>query len=128
MPVRIWVDNAASVHIWEKGYSTACHLSTTIVKAMYTVATAIGCRLEVVKITRCSTPGAEMADSLSKGHFLKFWDEAKRHTEFKLPADKAWVPKQLQEWILNPREDEWLGDRIVEEISPYVDVLKSYME
>ena len=33
-PVVVWVDNAASVHIWEKGYSTACQLSTTIVQTL----------------------------------------------------------------------------------------------
>ena len=128
MPVVVWVDNAASVHIWDKGYSTACPLSTTVVKAMNTVATAIGCTLEVKKITRCSTHGAEMADSLSKGHFLKFHDEAKRAEGFDLPLDKAWVPEQLMRWIMDPKEDEWLGDRIVEEISQYVQVLKPYIE
>ena len=124
-PVVVWVDNAASVHIWEKGYSTACQLSITVVKAMHTVATAIGCSLEVKKITRCSSDGAIMADSLSKGHFLKFWHEAKSAQDFNLPADKAWVPTQL---IMDPKEDDWLGDRIVEEISQYVQVLKPYFD
>ena len=127
-PVVVWVDNAASVHIWEKGYSTACQLSTTVVKAMHTVATAIGCSLEVKKITRCSSDGAVMADSLSKGHFLKFWNEAKSAQDFNLPADKAWVPTQLMKWIVDPKEDDWLGDRIVEEISQHVQVLKPYLD
>ena len=127
-PVVTWVDNAASVHIWDKGYSTACQLSNTIVKAMNTVATAIGCTLEVKKITRCSSPGATMADALSKGHFMRFWSEARKEPDFALPLEKAWVPKQLLSWIMDPKEDEWLGDRIVEEISPFVQVMKPYLE
>ena len=63
--VRVWVDNAGSVGIWKKGYSTTCYLSTTIVKAIATVAAGLGCWLDVVKITRCSNPGADMADALS---------------------------------------------------------------
>ena len=65
---------------------------------------------------------------LSKGHFLRFWKEAKDESDFALPLEKAWVPKQLMAWIMDPKEDEWLGDRIVEEISPFVQVLKPYME
>jgi hypothetical protein len=71
-PVRVWVDNIGSVTIWKKGYSTRCALCTTLVKATATVPTAIGCRLEVVKIRRCSTPGAVMADCLSKADFNGF--------------------------------------------------------
>ena len=126
-PIRIWVDNAAAVQIWSKGYSTACHLSTTIVNAMHTIATAIGATVELTKITRCSNSGALMADSLSKGHFVRFWEEAHR-AKFDIPLEKAWVPESLMKWIMDPREDDSLGDRIVQEISPYVTVLKPCLE
>ena len=43
-PVRKWVDNARSVFIWHKGYSTTCFLSSTLVKAIATVAAGIGCK------------------------------------------------------------------------------------
>ena len=43
-PVRIWVDNAGSVGIWRKGYSTRCRLCTTLVSAIGRVAAAIGCK------------------------------------------------------------------------------------
>jgi hypothetical protein len=46
-PVRVWVDNAGSVMIWKKGYSTRCKLCTTLVKAIGTVAAGIGCVLVV---------------------------------------------------------------------------------
>ena len=65
--VRFWVDNAGSVFIFKKGYSNSCTLSSTLVAAIAEVAAGIGCRVELCKITRCSTPQADMADSLSKG-------------------------------------------------------------
>jgi hypothetical protein len=65
--VRVWVDNAGSVKIWEKGYSLSCELCTTMVQAIGTVAAGLGCRLVIEKITRCSTVGAELADALVEG-------------------------------------------------------------
>ena len=56
-PVRLWVDNAGSVRIWSKGYSSFCKLSTTLVKAISVVAAGLGSRVDIVKITRCSTEG-----------------------------------------------------------------------
>ena len=73
-PVRIWVDNFGSVAIFAKGYSTTCELSTTLVSAIAVVATTIGCRLTIDKITRCSSPGAILSDELSKGQFSAFRD------------------------------------------------------
>ena len=121
--VRIWVDNSAAVHIWKKGYSTACPLSSTIVKAVHTIANGIGCNVDVEEITRCSTPGADMADALSKGHFLRFWSICNANDDFDLPLSMAWVPKQLMKWIMDPKDDDNLGYRILEEIAPYTPVL-----
>ena len=123
--VRVWVDNAASVHIWNKGYSTACPLSSTVAMAIHTVATGIGCTIELEKITRCSTPGAEMADALSKGHFLRFWSECNK-AEFEVQQDKPWVPEVLMRWIMDPKEDETLGQRILEELSSHTEVMQCY--
>ena len=71
-PVNIWVDNAGAVHIWQKGYSSWCQLSTTIVKALSTVAAALGCRVEIRKVTRCSGTGPKLADQLLKAEFTAF--------------------------------------------------------
>ena len=65
-PVRIMVDNAGSVAIWQKGYSTSCVLSSVLVRAIYEVSVAMECTVDIVKITRCSNKGSEMADALSK--------------------------------------------------------------
>ena len=121
-PVRIWVDNAASVFIWQKGYSTSCDLSTTLVLATAKVAAGIGCRVEIVKISRCSTPLASMADSLSKADFARFWSLA-RSESLPIPLDQAWVPPSLLRWIDKPISSDVLGDDILRDLSKRVLVL-----
>ena len=123
MPVRVWVDNSGSVAIWRKGYSTSCRLCSTIVKAIGTVAAGIGCRLDVTKILRCSTPEADMADALSKGAFQRFWDLNNRES-LSLGLEPAWVPPQLSAWLEHPREDDALGDRILAEIGRRMHLLQ----
>jgi hypothetical protein len=71
-PMRIWVDNAGSVRIWQKGYSSSCALCTTLVKAIATVAAGVRCRVGIEKITRCSNKDALYADMLSKAQFRQF--------------------------------------------------------
>lgn len=71
-PGRIMVDNAGSVAIWQKDYSTSCVLSSVLVRAIYEVSEAMECTVGIVKITRCSNKGSEMVDALSKSDFLKF--------------------------------------------------------
>ena len=123
VPVKVWVDNAGSVAIWRKGYSTSCRLCSTIVKAISTVAAGIGCRLEVVKILRCSTPEADMADALSKAAFGRFWDISRREG-LGLSLEPAWVPPQLTAWLENPGVDETLGDRILAAIGRRMKLLQ----
>ena len=109
--VRVWVDNAGAVHIYRKGYSTACPRTSTVARAIAVVAAGLGCRLYVCKIRRCSTPGAVMADAISKGELRKFaglWDGP-------LP-EGAMVPRCLLRWLQNPVADPGLGDRILGEI------------
>ena len=43
--VKIWVDNAGSVFIWKKGYSSSCLLSSTLGKAFSTLAAGLGCNV-----------------------------------------------------------------------------------
>ena len=111
-PVRVWVDNAGSVRIWEKGYSSRCGICTTIVKAAATVAAALDCRLEVHKIRRCSSPGAVMADALSQGDFRRFRAAAAAAGEVMDPVPAA-VPRALLRWLVRPCADDDLGQRIL---------------
>ena len=115
-PVNIWVDNAASVFIWEKGYSRSCPLSTTLVSAIARVAAGIGCEVNITKVTRCSTPLASMADALSKCSFKKFWELATL-ANVTLPIDQSWSPPALLSWINKPIPDDNLGDKILQDLS-----------
>ena len=115
-PVRVWVDNAGSVRIWEKGYSSSCDLCTTIVKAAASVAAALMCRLEVHKIRRCSTPGAVMADALSQGDFRRF-RAAAAGAGVRPAAVPAVVPRALRRWLARPVPDDDLGQRILVELA-----------
>ena len=110
-PVRVWVDNVGSVCIWRKGYSTACPYATAVVKALAMVAAGIGCQLDIVKISRCSNAGSEMADALSKaafGRFVGLWKGP-------LP-DAALVPRALRRWIEGPTLSVDLGAVILAEV------------
>ena len=66
----VMVDNSGSVAIYKKGWCTSCMLCTTLALAISEVSAAINCRLEIVKVMRCSTVGAEAADAISKADFI----------------------------------------------------------
>ena len=93
-PVRMWVDNSGSCSIWKHGYSGSCKISTTVVRA---VAAALGCKVDICKITRCSTSGAEMADAVSKADFGWF----RRAGGRELAAAPVVVPLELLRWWLS---------------------------
>jgi hypothetical protein len=122
-PVKIWVDNVGSVKIWRKGYSSSCDLCSTLVTAMATVAAALGCRLAVEKVTRCSSAGTVMADALSKAQFRKFREVAQVSDCGPLPLDPAWVPVSILAWLQNPRPDDDLGEKILRELAVRTAVL-----
>ena len=112
LPVKFFVDNAGSCFIWKKGYSTSCPLSSSLVTALACVAAGLGCKVEICKITRCSTPLADMADALSKSAFNRFWGIALHNGGFELQPEALAVPKSLLQWVLNPVPDFQLGDRV----------------
>jgi hypothetical protein len=114
--VRVWVDNIGAVKIWAKGYSLSCSLCTTIVRAIGTVAAGIGCQVHVEKITRCSTAGAEMADALSKADFRRFRGTATCQ-RWPLAVAPAWVPAHLLAWLADPRTDDELGSKLLDDIA-----------
>ena len=114
--IKIWVDNSASVFIWQKGYSTTCALSTTLVIAINKIATGLGCQVDICKITRCSNVFATLADHLSKANFGQFRSLAGQNN-ISLPLELAYIPSTLLRWVQNPTEDDLLGDKILHELS-----------
>ena len=117
LPIVFWVDNSGSVFIFRKGYSTSCSISSSLVCALADVAAGLGCRLDVRKIRRCSTPLASMADSLSKADFGRFWGLAAESAGLSLPRQPLRVPLVLQDWLRQPRADFDLGRRLLRELS-----------
>jgi hypothetical protein len=108
--VNIWVDNAGSVKIWEKGYSTSCELCNTLVKAIAAVAASAGCQLNILKIRRCSNEGSVIADALSKADFPVLWNARRR---WGLPLSMCCIPPPILCWLDSPRLDEDLGQKIL---------------
>ena len=121
-PVRIWVDNSGSVHIWRKGYATTCQLSSCLVRAIACIADAIDCNVQIVDIRRCSSVGAILADDLSKGKFAKFKAGAAA-ASWALEALPAAVPLALLDWIRQPSADDDLGLKILRELSSLYPIL-----
>ena len=121
--MRFWVDNAGSVFIWKKGYSTKCVLSSTLVTALDCVAAGLGCRVEVVKVGRCSSGLASMADALSKADFARFRSLAEEEANCCMPLEPLAVPEALARWIAAPKEDWELGRSILQELAAWEPML-----
>jgi hypothetical protein len=119
--LQVWVDNVGAVDVFRRGYSRNCRLCTTIAKAAATVAAAIGCRLEVIKITRCSTTGPILADHLSKAKFKAF-REAAAAAGWPLHEAPAGIPKVLLRWLDRPGPYDGLGAEILKEIGGQVPI------
>jgi len=113
--LNVWVDNAGAVEVYRKGYSRNCRLCTTIAKATATIAAAIGCNLEVIKITRCSSTGPKLADQLSKAKFREFRSTAAA-ADWKLDLAPAAIPRTLLRWLDRPVPYDGLGAEILREI------------
>jgi len=77
----------------------------------------LGCKVDICKITRCSTPLADMSDALSKSAFGRFWTLANQHGGFGLQQEPLTVPKALLQWVLDPQPDFELGDKILRELA-----------
>jgi len=114
--VKIWVDNAGSVAIWKKGYSTSCGLSSSIVTTIAAVAAALNTEVEIEKVTRCSVTGATLADALSKADFVQFRHTA-RDCGWSLKTEPAIIPPSLLKWLDRPEVDFSLANKILQELA-----------
>ena len=116
------VDNAGSLAIWRKGYSSKCELSSTLVRAMFEVAASLECRVEISKVTRCSDVGSAMSDALSKCEFVKF-KELSLDFGYVMNDSMGEIPGALVKWIQGPTENLELGREILEEMSTVTNIL-----
>ena len=115
-PVKVWVDNAGSVGVWNKGYSNHCRLSSSIVRAISVVAAGLGCKVDILKVSRCSSPGTRMADQISKGNLAEFFEEA-RERGTRMEATPRELPAVFMKWVCLPMPDDELGERILESLA-----------
>jgi len=113
-PIKIWVDNAGSIGVWRRGYSTRCNLCNTLVRAIGRVAAHFGTSVSIQKITRCSNDGSILADELSKGRFAAF--RQKKPIQWLTNLEPAWIPTSILSWIALPTVDLDLGDKIIHDI------------
>jgi len=122
LQVTIWVDNAGSVAIWEKGYSTSCPLSSAIVTTLAAVAASLNIQVQIAKITRCSNTGADMADALSKAEFGRFRQIAD-NSNWELDPEPATIPRSLLSWLAKPVVDFDLAVKILREMAESQEIL-----
>ena len=119
--LKIYVDNQGAVDVYGKGHSTKCLYTSTVAKAMYEVAEAIGVTVTVAKVRRGSDRGSYTADMISKGNL--------REVKRMMPLRRApmEVPPSVEGWLKDPRVDmAWsklllsdMAARGVEVITPY---------
>ena len=112
------VDNRGSVCIYAKGWCTSCLLCSTLALAISEVAASINCRLEVVKIRRCSNALAEAADAISKADFKRL-----RRLMPGASAGPARVPRALLQWVANPVGDRHLAAKLLKELGVQRNIL-----
>ena len=83
-------------------------MATTLALAISEVAASIDCKLEIVKIRRCSNVPASAADAISKREWARF-----RRLMPGASAAPAVVPLALVSWVQNPVADRDLGQKIL---------------
>ena len=101
---------------WRKGYSNKCRLCSTLVAAIAAVSAAVGCEVELRKISRCSDVGSQLADHLSKGEFGSC-RQLSQQLGWPLVVELAGVPAVLVRWIDRPEPDRELGHKILQELA-----------
>ena len=116
--VVAYVDNIGSVHWWSKGWANGCNLGNTVIRALHLVTKALNVELYIIHVPRCSCREALVADALSKSNYSTFRALMKDSERFPRRA-----PTALINWVLDPRPDRNLGDKILLELSGSTRVL-----
>ena len=117
--VNILCDNAAFVACYKKKHS-GCEYAYTVAKAIYDVSIGLGAVTKVVKTRRCSGPFEEAADALSKGDWERAWEFMPHKHE-----DPGRIPRAILQWSSNPSPDLNLGEKVLQDMSMYTEVLFS---
>ena len=105
------IDNEGSVVMARKGYDVKCAVTSCLIRTTHEVAAGLGTEVYAEKVPRCSSLGPVVADMLSKGRV----EEMKRlwPVEEGREQEAREVPKPLEYWLQNPRDDPELGKQIL---------------
>ena len=118
---RCYVDNQGAVDIYRKGHSTTCVYTSSIAKALFEVADAIGTTVSVEKVRRCSDRGSFTADMISKGNMT----EVRRMMPMRETVSE--VPPSIMEWVREPRMDmNWSSVILADVEAMGVEVISKY--
>ena len=117
--LQVFVDNAGSVIMYRKGWSTVCDLCNTLLLAIHQLATALVCEVFITDIGRCSNRESIAADALSKCDMVRFLENMPE-----ADMEPKEVPAALLKWIENPVPDRKLGKKIIEELSQKFTLVK----
>ena len=116
----IHCDNAAFVATYRKRHSS-CVYAYSVAKAIHDVSSGLGTVTKIIKTRRCSGPGEEAADALSKGDWDRAWSYMPQKHEH-----PGRIPRAILVWAANPVADMDLGRKILADMSKYTKVL--YLE
>ena len=87
-----------------------------MVRAISVVAAGLGCKVDILKVSRCSLPGTRMADQISKGNLMEFFEEAGEQGSGMEPTPRE-LPVVFLKWVCLPVPDDGLGERILESLA-----------
>ena len=113
-----FIDNIGSVHWWAKGWANGCNLGNSVIRALHLVTKALNVELFIQHVPRCSCREALVADAISKSNFTTFRTLMRGSERFPRRA-----PTALINWVLDPKPDRDLGDKILQEMSKSTRVL-----
>ena len=109
-PIITRIDNAGCYFVDKKGYHLKCELLDYLVRVTHFVATALAVEARIVKIRRCSTPGAIAADLISKANFASLDAVFPERN-----IEPTVLSKAFRIWLQNPKVDSGLEMDIVKE-------------
>ena len=109
MALLVREDNQGLVHIYNKGMSS-CPWTWCVAKAIADLGRATGTRIKLEKVTRCTEPGDQAADLLSKGRV----DGARKKVWLEPRPDR--LPRALLSWMENPVVTAGLGFRMATDL------------
>ncbi len=110
--LSFWVDNAAVVYGWQKGYIKFDAAATMILKCVHVLSAYLGALVRIKHVPRMSNDMASLADEMSRLESPKVVDNQVLLSR----ADKGKVFSSLLEWLNNPSKSSSLLFSLLSEV------------